>query len=408
MLGYSEMTEVAVWVQTNEPAHVQLQYSEIGSGQSLYSQTVKTRLSDANTAILKAVDLSPGRRYNYSILVDGVKQEAVNNQQFQSQKLWQWREDPPEFRFVAGSCSYINEEAVDRPGNPYGGGYEIFSSIADEEADLMVWLGDNTYLRETDWNSMSGILHRNTHTRSLPEMQELLADTHQYAIWDDHDFGPNDSDRSYFLKDSTLHAFELFWANPSYGINGKSGITTKFQWNDCEFFALDNRYYRSPNKRTTGDREVFGKEQIQWLVDNLASSNASFKFVCVGGQVVNSAAVWENYATYEEERAYMLNLIKEEGIKNVVFLSGDRHHSELSIISKEGSPSIYDITSSPLTSGSHPARDEGNIYQIENSLIHERNYAVMDVSGPWGERILDLSFKDKQGNKLWSYRIEQQ
>ena len=48
-------------------------------------------------------------------------------------------------------------------------------------------------------------------------MQPLLARTHNYAIWDDHDFGPNDSDRSSAIKAITLEAFKDSWPNPSYG-----------------------------------------------------------------------------------------------------------------------------------------------------------------------------------------------
>ena len=113
----------------------------------------------------------------------------------------------------------------------------------------MLWLGDNIYLREADWNTRTGIMYRYTHTRSLPEMQPLLASSINYAIWDDHDFGPNDADRSYHLKNTTLEAFKLFWANPTYGIVGDSGVATTFEWGDVQFFMLDNRYFRAPNER---------------------------------------------------------------------------------------------------------------------------------------------------------------
>ena len=75
--------------------------------------------------------------------------------------------DAPDFDFVAGSCFYINEEAYDRPGKPYGGDYQILDAIYRDKPDFMVWLGDNTYLREADWDSKSGIYHRYSHTRAL-------------------------------------------------------------------------------------------------------------------------------------------------------------------------------------------------------------------------------------------------
>ena len=49
--------------------------------------------------------------------------------EFQTQQLWKWRTDPPDFKFVIGSCSYVNEPKFDRPGEPYGSNFEIFKGI---------------------------------------------------------------------------------------------------------------------------------------------------------------------------------------------------------------------------------------------------------------------------------------
>lgn len=83
----------------------------------------------------------------------------------------------------------------------------------------MIWGGDNIYLREADWDSKTGIQHRYTYSRKIKEMQPLLAKTQNFAIWDDHDFGPNDGDRGFYNKNLTQQAFKDFWANKSYGMN---------------------------------------------------------------------------------------------------------------------------------------------------------------------------------------------
>jgi len=416
MVGYSTMKEVAVWLQ-GEPLSTYRLYYQDEAGNQFESESITLGHSKDNTAVLSADKVQPGKLYTYEVKhIDSWSghsanqsyQTVVGSGSFQSQPLWQWRTDPPEFSFAFGSCNYINEEETDRPGTPYGGEYQIFETIYEQNPDFMIWGGDNTYLREADWNSMTGIWHRYTHSRAVPEMKSLLANVHHYAIWDDHDYGPNDSDRSFYLKDSTLKTFSKFWANPGYGINGKPGITTRFQWNDCEFFLLDNRYYRTPNNRKTGDRYILGEEQFTWLIDNLSSSLASFKFVVIGNQVVSSAAVYENHATFANERIQLLKAIQQEGIKNVVFLSGDRHHSELSVLKEEGKPTIYDITSSPLTAGTHDARDEGNVYQVEGSYIHDRNFANIEISGEWGNRTLHLAYLNTNGEELFQYKINQQ
>lgn len=279
MVGYSAMREVSLWVQTKAPAKVKFSYWNVNNtGKKFATKEISTKEDEAFTAKLIAGNLEPGQTYNYALYINGKKIARPYELKFQTQKLWQWRGDPPEFSFATGSCLYVNEEVYDRPGKPYGSDYGIMKSIYEKHPDFMVWLGDNWYYREADWDSWSGILKRITHTRSLPELQPLLGSVHHYSIWDDHDFGPNDSDRGFWNKDKTLTAFKLFIPNPSFGINGKPGITTFFQWGDVDFFLMDDRYYRTPDGRKTDkERGILGDEQIQWLVDNLSVSKAPLK-----------------------------------------------------------------------------------------------------------------------------------
>jgi hypothetical protein len=78
-----------------------------------------------------------------------------------------------------------------------------------------------------------------------PELQPFISSIPQYAIWDDHDYGPNDSDWTYPLKDHALDAFQDFWPSESYGAGDTEGVTSSFGWNDCQFFMLDDRWYRT-------------------------------------------------------------------------------------------------------------------------------------------------------------------
>lgn len=410
MPGHSAMRTVKVWLQTDIASDVQIQYwDENNTSEVWTSDIVSTTKEGAFTAHFD-LDTEPSITYNYSVILDNKVVENKETLQFKSQTLWQYRMDPPTFTFGLGSCAYINEAAYDRPSRPYGGDYGIFDVIAEERPEFFLWMGDNIYLREPDYDSRIGIIKRYNHVKQLPELQKLWRSTHHYAIWDDHDFGPNDSDRSYLLKNDALDAFKLFWANPSYGLTGdKDGICSNFKWNDCEFFLLDNRYFRSPNKRKYTDHTILGKEQLEWLLDALSYSKASFKFVVIGGQVVNDAAVWENYAnTHAKERTYLLESIQKEGIKNVIFLDGDRHHTELSMLSDDKAPVIYDLTVSPLTSGAHDALDEPNSYRVNGTHVAERNYGLIEVSGKRTQRVLKIIIKDKEGSILWEQTINQQ
>ncbi|MDZ4680851.1 MAG: alkaline phosphatase D family protein [Saprospiraceae bacterium] len=408
MVGYSEMQEVLLWVQTKKAAKVQIRYWVASKpADTLHTTAVITTAETAFTAHLLADRVEPGNRYDYLLLIDGKPVKLDYPTTFQTQTLWQWRTDPPAFKMAIGSCAYVNETQYDRPGKPYGADYQIFQSIHKMRPDAMLWLGDNTYLREVDWNTRTGILKRYTHSRSIPEMQALLASTHNYAIWDDHDFGPDNSDRSFAQKHHTLEAFKLFWANPSYGLDNSKGITSFFQFADVDFFLLDNRYNRAPDNRKTGDRTMLGKEQLEWLIDGLAASRAPFKMVAIGGQVLNTAAVHENYINYyPEEREYLLKRIEEEKIKGVVFLTGDRHHTEMDQYTNGAGNLVTDITISPLTAGHAFNVTEDNKYHVEGTLVLKRNFGVLEFSGPRTSRMLTVKIYDSNGAELWVQTIK--
>ena len=410
MIGYSEMKEVMLWVQTNKKAEVYILYYSKSQPEIKHrTNTVITSKDKAYTAHMLADELEPGQVYNYDLYINKKIFKFDYETSFQTLPLWQWRTDPPEINFVTGSGAFINEEKYDRPGKGYGSNYQIYESIADKKPDFMIWLGDNVYLREADWNTKTGIFHRYTHTRSINEMQRLLATIHHYAIWDDHDFGPNNSDKGFWNKNMTLEAFKLFWANPSYGVGNIKGAISYFNWGDCDFFLLDNRYYRYPNNLKSGNKTILGKNQLEWLKDVLVSSQAAFKFVVMGGQFLTTAGLFEVYSNYgfSNERNEIIEFIHSQEIRNVIFLTGDRHHSEISILDRAEKPLIYDITTSPFTSGvATKWENEINPLRVEGSLINDHNFSVFNITGKRKDRILTVTFYDKEGNKIFDYKIK--
>ena len=408
MVGYSTMQEVLLWVQTEERANVHFEYYEIDNPKVKFStDKIETEKKNGYVAKLIADQVIPGKKYKYEVYINNYKIERNYAMEFQTQELWKWRTDPPDVKFIIGSCSYINEPKFDRPGKPYGSNFEIFNSINKKKPDFMLWLGDNTYLREPDWNSRTGFIKRYSHTRSFPELQPLLASTHHYATWDDHDYGPNNSDGSFWLKETASEIFKLFWGNPNYDVTGKGGITGFFQWSDLDFFLLDNRYHRTANNNLTGNRQMLGKDQIDWLINALSFSQASFKFVAVGGQVISNGAVYENYATYPDERKYLLDKIREAKIEGVIFLDGDRHHTILSKMqeTKNVYP-LYDLTCSSLTAGVNNDNEPYNSFKLEETFVNVNNFGMLNVTGPTNERELTIQIFDKDGKELWIKSIK--
>ena len=408
MVGYSTMQEVLLWVQTEKRANVHFEYYEVDNPKVKFStDKIETKKKNGYVAKLIADQVIPGKKYKYEVYINNYKIERNYAMEFQTQELWKWRTNPPDVKFIIGSCSYINEPKFDRPGKPYGSNFEIFNSINKKNPDFMLWLGDNTYLREPDWNSRTGFIKRYSHTRAFPELQPLLASTHHYATWDDHDYGPNNSDGSFWLKGTASEIFKLFWGNPNYDVTGKGGITGFFQWSDLDFFLLDNRYHRTANNNMTGNRQMLGKDQIDWLINALSFSQASFKFIAVGGQVISNGVVYENYATYPDERKYLLDKIREAKIEGVIFLDGDRHHTILSRMqeAKNVYP-LYDLTCSSLTAGVNNDNEPYNSFKLEETFVNVNNFGMLNVTGPTNDRELTIQIFDKDGKELWIKSIK--
>lgn len=119
MLGYSEMREVLLWVQTKAPAKVQFRYWDKENPKQVFeTETVQTSKEKAFTASLIADKVLPGRKYQYELYINAKKVDRPYPLEFQTQALWKYRTDPPDFTIAAGSCTYINEPEFDRPENP--------------------------------------------------------------------------------------------------------------------------------------------------------------------------------------------------------------------------------------------------------------------------------------------------
>ncbi len=409
MLGYVEYREQMIWLQTKTTGDVIIEYYKKDEpDKKYYTNIVRTDKRTAYTAKLIADYVYPGNEYLYDIYINNEKQNFEEQLSFSIPELWEYRTDPPNFTLAFGSCAFINDLPFDRPGRSYGGEYSIFEEIVKLKPEIFIWLGDNTYTREVDWYSTTGFQYRYTHSRSIPELNKLLANSINLAIWDDHDYGTNNSDRSFAHKDKALETFELFWGNPHFGLKEEQGAFCSYVYADIEFILLDNRFYRSPNNLKEDNKTILGEFQKQWLKDRLISDFRPYKIVCIGGQFLNSEQNHENYMfVAPEERQEIIDFIDEHKIKGVVFLTGDRHFTELSKIVTPNGIDVYDYTSSPLTSGPYTdACSEKNKNRVDGTCVAERNFGTIEVKGERKNRQLILKCFDTNGNLKWQQMIK--
>ena len=279
----------------------------------------------------------------------------------------------------------------------------------------MLWLGDNWYTREADYGSEWGLWYRASRDRAQPVLQHLLKAMPQYAIWDDHDFGPDNSGFSYGLKETSRQIFMKYWCNPYYG-EDHQGIYSQISYSDVDLFLTDDRYFRSAdqmedsiNGKPNPDKHFFGERQLKWLEDALVQSLATFKIIAIGSQTLNPLATDEGFYLYSAEYQTLVEFLNRSNIKGVIFLTGDRHHSEIIKTVRPGNYDLFDITVSPFTSGVSRVRgaEINNPSRVPGSLVEQRNYAKIGVEGKKNERILKVQFRTEDGKTEYSWSISE-
>lgn len=80
-----------------------------------------------------------------------------------------------------------------------------------------------------------------TTTRVRTAAAIALTATAHVAIWDDHDYGPNDADGAYPLKGASLALFKRYWANPSYGLPETPGVFGLAPYGYVDILLLDDQ-----------------------------------------------------------------------------------------------------------------------------------------------------------------------
>jgi hypothetical protein len=156
-----------------------------------------------------------------------------------------------------------------------------------------------------------------------------------YAVYDDHDYGANNSDRTQPGKERSLRTFFQIWANPPTQTVEQPGIWTHFVAGQCEFWLLDGRYHRSPNDDIDGpNKTMLGMEQREWFMNTLAKSNAVFKFPVSGSSWhCGGKEAWNHQFLYEYDT--ILAHVREHRVSGLILLGGDQHVCKVSVRPRE-------------------------------------------------------------------------
>jgi alkaline phosphatase D len=395
MIGAVTPDQIDVWVRVSGPNDVQIEYGPATGGAELRRTPIqRARKEDDYAVVVPVRDLAAGTAYRYRVIVAGAPDMNQEPMGFFVANTAPASGERAAFSVAFGSCVRVERHPVQ----------PIWSSIQARRPDLMFWLGDNIYADTLDPDILAECYQRQ---RGLPELQSLLRSVPQLAIWDDHDYGLNDSDKGHPGKAESLRVFQRYWANPAYGLPGTPGVFFSYTYGGVDFFFLDNRYHRDPAGGPAGPtKSALGAEQKAWLKAQLRASRAPFK-VIVSGQPWSDekGPGGESWEAFADERSELFSFIREAKISGVILLSGDNHVGELNCLpeSKNGGYDLFEVSGSPLAQD--PAVSWLNyrtVPRIRQVYFGGSNFGLLSFDLTQADPVLTITLHDVQGNRVWS------
>lgn len=320
-----------------------------------------------------------------------------------------------DFSFLSGGCGriYDTSRCIDRPESQThkNGDPDIFNRMARENSDLMVWLGDATYLLGLqhaggqcpdaidDWANRDTAFARYMFYRQFHD--NLVQAMPQLAITDNHDTGPNEFNKTLPSLEDMKQNFMEWWPNPEYlSTQEGQGLFSSYRYKDVEYFLLDNRSYRDDTLHH------LGPEQFEWLKQSLLASTATYKILVSG--TPSFAKHWggRNFSVTQQADE-LVQFIQDNNIDGVLSFSADIHEQEF--YGRYGGVNypLFDVLSGNLNS------DVGNgnftVDYASDSILRgtKQTYLKVSVYGDVGDRRMKVQYVDLQGNPYFESVIHE-
>lgn len=271
MIGATTPGSFRVWSRASGAFGVAVEYATQRdfSDARTTASAAATQENDLCTTV-EVTGLKPDTDYFYRVKTDGID----DRHQPLPYRTRTAPDRPRPIRIAFGSCARVQLY----PEQP------VFEAIAAMEPDLFLWLGDNIYADSDSETAYSTLYSRQ---RNVAALVPFLRSVPQLAVWDDHDFGYNNSDRHNGVKDMTRRLFDRWWANPAAGLPDTPGIFFRHSFGPIDIFMLDGRYYRdAPSDPDSPTKTMLGVGQKAWLKRELKASKAVFKILRFGHRLV--------------------------------------------------------------------------------------------------------------------------
>lgn len=307
-------------------------------------------------------------------------------------------------RIAFGSCA-----TQERP-------QPIWEAIVETRPELFLFIGDNIYADTKDMMVMKAKYEK---LGAMPGYRKLKATCPVLATWDDHDFGVNDGGKTYPRREDSQSLLLDFFGVPADSPRRKlEGVYHAEVFGPegrrVQVILLDTRYHRSDLKTSTernpafpGVRQpyvpntdpgatILGETQWTWLEEQLRKP-AEVRLIASSIQVVPEDHVFEKWMNIPAERDRLYELIRKTQAAGVIFLSGDRHLAELSMMDAKVGYPLYDLTSSGLNQASKRWRpQELNTHRVA-TMNWGDNFGLVTIDWNRPDPLIRLQIRDDQG-----------
>ena len=247
MAGPATSARARVWLMTDAPAQVQLEYWPHGQPDAVRrSAPVAVGPERGLTARVDLDGLRAATRYAYRVLLDGTPVELGELHAFTTAPA-----DPAaprELVIATGSCNYVPDPPYEVTQDSFGAGFEIFDTIAARRPDMMLWLGDSIYYRDDDLAPADGAAARGSVARAFPPASGSVGKSSRGSVC------IRESNRSA----ATLTPFLSSWMRTS--VSGRALTISKSflagSVNDPGFSILAAQRLLSPTSRSVAARRI--------------------------------------------------------------------------------------------------------------------------------------------------------
>lgn len=285
----------------------------------------------------------------------------------------------------------------------------FWDPILAHQPAYFIFGGDNIY---SDTYKMDLQRKKYQQLAAQEGFQKLKKQSVLFAVWDDHDYGLNDSGAEFREKEGSRTNFLEFWGVPKRSARWQRAGTyddhiVEIEGYRVQFIMLDTRYFRSPlnklearaegggryGQNNSPDATILGGEQWTWLEKQLRKP-AEIRLIVSSIQVVPQDHNWECWYNFPRERNRLFRLIKSTGANGVIFLTGDRHMAELSKHTQAGlGYPLYDLTSSGLNMGRGGYWPEPNRYRLGEQFF-ENNFGLVIIEWHKKDPVITLQVRD--------------